>query len=373
MMVVRTTGAVIAWLALAGVLSAQPSPTFQDIETSVLAARQLIRSGHCIIDRSMLSKQEADGPIEASTTQIQTRYEFWFSGDRVRLQVRHVQDGDMAPAYEKLECVNFDGRGKDFRYDGDPKAVAYQGRGMRDAKELYEVFDPRLIGCIDNDLNSLRFRNQTFEDVFGGPKVVRQDVRCEASRYDGEDAILVAWVQPPSPDQAARGLIRPTRRELWVSPAKGHNILRSVSWETGSTGQDVWRYEITNTLAQYDGIWYISGYRVQKKSGSRTATETVRVILAEFNQAGIEQAFELRNFGLKPGQGIWDKDLKKRIVYDGDNVRVNVEEELAKASANAIPLTPVPGSTNYWLVTLCVGAAAVGAMLLYRVLSRSRS
>lgn len=343
----------------------------QSIESKALAARIGIRSGHINLKSSKKSFSPDSDLEKSRSNEYESEYRFWFTQDRTRLDLVFREVSLRLPAIKHIECINFDGQGRDFRHQGTIKDVANQGKGLRAKNELHQVFDPRVIGYTSADLNSLRQRPRI--ERFGHPAVTREQVTAERIRVEDREMIAIAWQDPPTVDEKKQGF-RPIYNLIWISPTEGFNVRKATAWGYDRAGKESWRYEVSNVLKLYGDTWYLANSAYSKKnSDGRTSLEKIEVVDAWFNRADPLDAFQIKNFGLMPGQGIYDMDTRKRIVYDGAYARVDIEEELAKAAANSTPLAPVPGTINYWLVAVCIGAAAVGAILIVRLLAGKRA
>ncbi len=348
-----------------------PAIDVKDIEMRALAARHTIRNGYVHLEsRSMTDNRKSD-PKSGELREFQSDFQFWFTKDRIRLDLFQKQLNSTVLATKRIECINYDGKGKDFQHTGDITSLAYQSVGMKVRKQLYQVFDPRTIGYSTLNLNSLRQSSKLGK--FGYREVARENVKSEKGLIDGVEMILISWDEPTTakvkpPDSLPMHCI------TWISPSEGYNVRKAATWENDRTGKVEWKAEIQNTLKNYEGTWYLSGFSFNEThSDGETSSETVKVIETRFNRIDPLDAFELKSFGFQPGQKIYDKDTDKTIIFDGDNARIDVAEELAKVAANATPLAPIPGTINYWLVAVCVGAAGVGAFLIFRLLQKGRA
>lgn len=348
-----------------------PAIDIKVIEARALAARQTIRNGYVHLEsRSMTDNRKSD-PKSGQLRELQSDFQFWFTKDRLRLDLLQKRLNSTVPATKRIECINYDGKGKDFQHTGDITSLAYQSVGMKLRKELYQVFDPRTIGYSTLNLNSLRQSSKLGK--FGYREVARENVKSEKGSIDGVEMIRISWDEP-TPAKVKPPDSLPMHCITWISPSEGYNVRKAIAWENDRSGKQEWKAEIQNTLKNYEGTWYLSGFSLNEThSDGETSSETVKVIDAWFNRIDPLDAFELKSFGFQPGQNIYDKDTDKTIIFDGDNARVNVAEELAKVASNATPLAPIPGTINYWLVAVCVGAAGVGSFLIFRLLQKGRA
>ncbi len=356
------------FLAVVVSASAQlPAINNQDVESRALAARHTIQNGFLELESTSTSDDRINNNPDGHLRKFQSKYQFWFAKDRTRLDFFQKRIDVVIPDNIFIECMNFDGSGKNFKHSNDINTLAYQGKAMK----LDYAFDPRTIGYHCSSLNTLRQSKKM--ERFGHPDTTRQNITTENVLLDRKEMILISWVDPPTAKEKLGGF-RSIYCKMWISPSEGYNVKKDISWGNDKSGKEEWRYEIENTLQNYDGTWFINGFQYKSRNvDGYTKTETVKVTNAWFNREDPLEVSDIKRFGMKPGQNIYDKDTKKTFIFDGDNARVDVAEELAKVASNATPLAPIPGTINYWLVAVCVGAAGVGAFLIFRLLQKGRA
>ncbi len=359
---------MLAILSANGILSAQtPVISYLDVESRALAARHSIHNGFLEMESSTTTDDRINNQPDGHIRKFQSKHQFWFTKDRIRLDFFQKRLDAVVPDDIFVECVNFDGAGKNFKHSKDIKTLAYQGKGMA----LQYAFDPRTIGYHCSSLNTLRQSKRI--ERFGHPSTTRQNIRTESVFLEGKEMVMISWEDPPTANEKLGGG-KSMFSKIWISTSEGYNVKKDVTWGNDKLGKEDWKYEIENNLQNYDGTWFISGFRFNSRNpDGYTTNQTVKVLNAWFNRDDPLESFQLNSFGMKPGQNIFDQDTKKTIIFDGDNARVDVAEELAKAAANATPLVPVPGTINYWLVAVCVGAAGVGSFLIFRLLQKGRA
>lgn len=360
-------------LSNVSIVAQQVETDHKTIETRCLNERIAIKNGHMKFDVATTSDHRKTDLVNGKMEKYESHLEFNFTPVRLRLDQTLSDLSISKTPMRHIECNNFDGKGKDFQYVGDPKSVALQGKNMYLKKELNRLFDPRLLGYVCNNLNALRHRRYHLEDTFG-EMGLREKITMESRIQEGEMLWEISWIQLRTKSDQELGLTDRRQRRVTIATGRGYNIVKSTTFGMGQNDNIVWRKELSNTLKKFDGVWFVSGYTFTSSGkNSPIIQETMLVTEAWFNRIDPLDAFEVKSFGLKPGHGIYDKDLKKRIIFDGDNVRVDVAEELAKVAANATPLAPIPGTINYWLVAVCIGAAGVGALLIFRLLQKGRA
>lgn len=260
----------------------------------------------------------------------------WVDGDRVRADVVRPDSG-YPPKTRVVECRNCGSSGQGIVYvDARPYTSSVFKIGRAGSRPLDYACNWRNIGYYQHELviSGRHSISAIFTTSDRGPvSVVREP-------YQHSECWVLRWKQRDG-----------TRRECWIDPARGNNVVRFRA-VNDVDGRD-FTSEVTSDVQPVaeSGIWFPSRVRFEQRSkGQLGDHETLELSDVRANEPIPPEVFTLSGFGVREGAPFASPDGSASGVWSNGKLGPFTPPRRAPTPSRRCRLArrPTGGSTRGW-------------------------